>query len=158
MDSQTLEESERGENHFCGASLPLTLLSATSSHNLRPHTAAVLFPSCSFDSPQREGKKPVSLLTSSTTCPQILFHPFPTTGASLFALLIFPVGGAPTSSSCISGPCAVPDPDGTSPQIGNQEAFRGSLWCLAEGMLDWVYRLPEKEHCHECLGISGIGE
>ena len=44
------------------------------------------------------------------------------------------------------------------PHIEIQEALKGSLQCVAEETLDWVYQLPEKEHHQEGLGVPGIGE
>lgn len=78
--------------------------------------------------------------------------------ASLF-LLIFPTCSLPAWLPWHHGPlCYTGSRRELCLQIEIQEAPRGSLWCVAEETLDWVYQLPEKEHHQEGLGVPGIGD
>lgn len=78
--------------------------------------------------------------------------------ASLF-LLNFPTCSLPAWLLWHLGPlCYAGSRREIRPQIEIQEALRGSLRCVAEETLDWVYQLPEKEHHQEGLDVPGIGE
>ena len=77
--------------------------------------------------------------------------------ASLF-LLLFPTCSLPAWSPWHWPLCYAGSRKEIHPHIEIQEALKGSLQCVAEETLDWVYQLPEKEHHQEGLGVPGIGE
>lgn len=152
----------KGENRFSGSSLPLTLLSTTSSHNLGLHTTTVLF---SLLIPQftPKGRKEASQASD-------FFHSVPTNLVSSISHhgRLRPLPLPSSSSPCavlpphqpgISGPYAVPCPDGNFCLRLKTKRLLGtacSVW--AEEVLDWAHESREKEYCPEGLGVPGIGE
>lgn len=101
---KTLEERDkRGENHFSGSHLPLTLLS-----QVRPHTTAVLF-SLLISQSIPKGRKEASQASSSPPSPQTSYIPF---RPPPLHPPIFPRAAFPPHRPGISSPCAVSGPDG----------------------------------------------
>lgn len=150
MDSKTFGGKRQKEEK------PIFMVLSASHISLTPQLSS--FHSWSFNSPQREGKKPVSLLTSSAPFPQTSY-PFPTMVPPHFAsaLLICPTGSTPTLTPWVLKPLYCPD--GNLHLKLKSKRFLGaacSVW--AEEMLDWAYKLIEKEYCQAGSGVPCIGE
>lgn len=150
MDSKNFGEKRQKEGK------PIFTVLSASHISLTPQLSS--FHSWSFNSPQREGKKPVSLLTSAPF-PQTSYHPFPTMVPPHFAsaLLICPTGSTPTLTQGLLKPLCCPDGN-LHLRLKTKKFLRAACSVWAEEMLDWAYKLREKEYCQVGSGVPSIGE